>query len=116
MRTTSRLLTTTKKVTSTRRLPNIHPGEILREEFLKPLSVTGYRLSKETHMPATRVSEILREKRGITADTAMRFSRYFGNSANFWLGIQAEYDLREAGRRSKKELDLIQPKKREAIV
>jgi len=115
MRTRSRLLTTTNRDSSTRRLPNIHPGEILLEEFLKPLSVTGYRLAKETHMPATRVSEILRQKRGITADTAMRLSKYFGNSANFWLGLQAEYDLREVGRRSKKELNLIQPMKREAL-
>jgi addiction module HigA family antidote len=76
----------------------------------------GEMMSNPSHMPATRVSEILREKRGITADTAMRLSRYFGNSANFWLGLQAEYDLREAGRRSKKEFDLIQPIRREAIV
>lgn len=83
------------------RLPNIHPGEILQDEFLKPMGITPYRLAKDTIMPATRVSEIIHGKRGITADTAMRLSRYFGNSADFWLGIQMEYDLREQRKRMK---------------
>lgn len=86
------------------------------EEFLKPLNITGYRLSKETHMPATRVSDILRKKRGITADTAMRLSRYFGNSPDFWLGLQAEYELREEERLRKKEFDSIIPLNRAAAV
>lgn len=83
------------------RLSNIHPGEILQEEFLKPMGITPYRLAKDTLMPATRISEIIHRKRGITADTAMRLSRYFGNSADFWLGIQMEYDLREQRKRMK---------------
>jgi addiction module HigA family antidote len=91
------------------KLPNIHPGDILAEEFLKPLKISGYRLAKETHMPATRVSDILLRRRGITADTALRLSRYFSNSPDFWLGLQAEYDLREEARSRKKDLESIKP-------
>lgn len=78
------------------RLPNIHPGEILRLEFLEPLDITPYRLSKAIGVAQTRISEILAGKRSITADTALRLSRYFGNSAQFWLNLQAQYDLRQA--------------------
>jgi antitoxin HigA-1 len=81
---------------SKERLPNIHPGEILRLEFLELLEITPYRLSKDIGVAQTRISEILAEKRGITADTALRLSRYFGNSAQFWLNLQAQYDLRQA--------------------
>ncbi len=77
------------------RMQNMSPGEILLEEFLKPLGISAYRLAKDTGMPATRVSQIIRARRRITADTALRLSRYFGNSADFWMGIQNEYDLRE---------------------
>jgi len=90
-----------------KRIPNIHPGEILSEEFLKPLEITAYRLAKETNMPAIRISEIVRKKRRITVDTALRLSRFFGNSAEFWLGIQLEYDLREEEQLLRKELDKI---------
>jgi antitoxin HigA-1 len=75
---------------------NIHPGEILRTEFLEPLEITPYRLSKDIAVAQTRISEILSEKRSITADTALRLSRYFGNSAQFWLNLQTQYDLRLA--------------------
>ncbi len=78
------------------RLPNIHPGEILRLEFLEPLDITAYRLSKDIGVSQTRISEILAEKRSITADTALRLSKYFGNSAQFWLNLQTQYDLRQA--------------------
>jgi antitoxin HigA-1 len=78
------------------RIPNIHPGEILRLEFLEPLDITPYRLSKDIGVAQTRISEILAEKRSITADTALRLSRYFGNSAQFWLNLQTQYDLRQA--------------------
>ncbi len=78
------------------RLPNIHPGEILRLEFLEPMNVTAYRLSKDIDVSQTRISEILSEKRSITADTALRLSSYFGNSAQFWLNLQTQYDLRQA--------------------
>ena len=77
------------------RLNNIHPGEILSEEFLKPLSISAYRLSKDIGIPQTRISAILRGKRRITADTALRLSKYFGNSAKFWLGLQDDFDLEE---------------------
>lgn len=76
-------------------LPNIHPGEILEEEFLKPYKITAYKLAKETKMPVTRISEIIKGRRRITADKALRLSKFFGNSPDFWLGIQMEYDIRE---------------------
>jgi len=88
-------------------LKNIHPGEILLEEFLKPLDISAYRLSKDTFIPQTRVSEIVKGRRRITADTALRLSRYFGNSAKFWLGLQDDYDIEEEGLNKKKELDKI---------
>lgn len=77
------------------KLKNIHPGEILREEFLIPLEITAYRLSKETFIPQTRVSEKLKCNRRVTAYTALRLSKFFGNSAKFWLGLQDDYDLEE---------------------
>ena len=75
---------------------NIHPGEILRLEFLELLDITPYRLSKDINVAQTRISEILAEKRSITADTALRLSKYFGNNAQFWLNLQTQYDLRQA--------------------
>ncbi|MEP5611351.1 MAG: HigA family addiction module antitoxin [Cyclobacteriaceae bacterium] len=77
------------------KLSNIHPGEVLAEEFLSPLGITAYKLSKDLNIPQTRVSEILRKNRRITADTALRLSRYFGNTPKFWLGLQDDYDLEE---------------------
>ncbi|MBN1184800.1 MAG: HigA family addiction module antidote protein [Bacteroidales bacterium] len=85
------------------RLANIHPGEILLEEFLQPLEITAYRLSKDTDIPQTRISQIIKGKRRITADTALRFSSYFGNSAKFWLGLQDDYDIEEE-RKDKKDI------------
>ena len=75
------------------RLKNIHPGEILLEEFMIPLEITAYKLAKDIYVPQTRISEIIKEKRRITADTAIRLSNYFGNSAKFWLGLQDDYDI-----------------------
>ncbi len=72
---------------------SIHPGEILRTEFLEPLGITAYRLAKDLHVSAPRVNDLVRGKRGITADTALRLGRYFGNSAQFWIGLQSGYDL-----------------------
>ena len=77
------------------KLNNIHPGEILLEEFLIPLKISAYRLSKDIKIPQTRVSEILKGRRRITADTALRLSNYFGNSAKFWLGLQNDFDIEE---------------------
>jgi addiction module HigA family antidote len=76
-------------------LKNIHPGEILLEEFLKPLDITQYRISKDIGIPQTRISQIVKGQRRITADTALRLSKYFGTSAKFWLGLQDDYDLEE---------------------
>ncbi len=90
-------------------LENIHPGEILHEEFLVPLEISAYRLSKDLKIPQTRVSQILHGKRRITADTALRLSKYFGNSAKFWLGLQDDYDLEKGKREKKSELDAIVP-------
>lgn len=89
------------------RLSNIHPGEVLKEEFLIPLNISAYRLSKETFIPQTRISEILKRNRRITADTALRLSKYFGTSPKFWLGLQDDYDLEEEKYKKKKELDTI---------
>jgi len=89
------------------KIKNIISGEILLEEFLKPLNISAYRLSKDTGMSATQISQILKGKRRITADTALRLSRYFGNSADFWMGIQDEFDLREEVEIIKAELDRI---------
>ncbi len=77
------------------KLKNIHPGEILSEEFLIPLHVTAYKLAKDLDIPQTRISEIVKGNRRITADTALRLSKYFGNSAKFWLGLQDDYDIEE---------------------
>ena len=77
------------------RLRNIHPGEVLQEEFLEPFDITAYRLAKEIKIPQTRISQILHGRRRITADTALRLSEFFGNSAQFWLGLQDDYDLEE---------------------
>lgn len=89
------------------KIPNTTPGEILSEEFLKPLGISAYRLAKDTGMPATRVSQILKGKRRLTADTALRLSQYFGNSPEFWMGIQDEYDLWEERERLESELKRI---------
>ena len=77
------------------KLKNIHPGEILMEEFLIPQEISAYRLSKDLEIPQTRISQIIKAKRRITADTALRLSSYFGNSAKFWLGLQDDYDIEE---------------------
>ncbi|SES94898.1 HigA family addiction module antitoxin [Hymenobacter actinosclerus] len=75
------------------KLPNIHPGEVLQAEFLVPLGVTAYRLARAIGIPQTRVSEIVRGNRRITADTALRLSRFFGTTPQFWLGLQNDFDL-----------------------
>lgn len=91
------------------KLKNIHPGEILIEEFLEPLSISTYRLAKEISIPQTRLSQIIKGKRRITADTALRLSKFFGNSAKFWLGLQDDFDIEEENREKQKELNTIKP-------
>ena len=82
------------------RIPNgmrpIHPGEILRDEYLAPLGMSARKLASELHVPSNRISAILNESRGITGDTALRLARYFGSSAQFWINLQASYELRSA--------------------
>ena len=85
----------------------MHPGEILKEEFLQPMNITAYKLSKDIGIPQTRTSAILKGTRGITADTALRMSLYFGTTAKFWLGLQDDYDFEEAQRNTLKDLERI---------
>jgi addiction module HigA family antidote len=91
---------------------SIHPGEILRTEFMEPLGLSAYRLAKDLHISAPRVNDLVRGKRGITADTALRLSRYFGNSAQFWIGLQSGHDLWVASR--SKSLNKIRPRQQAA--
>ena len=88
-------------------LANVHPGEILLEEFLKPMNITAYKLSKDIGIPQTRTSAILKGVRGITADTALRLSLYFGTSPKFWLGLQDDFDLEQALKNKQTELNKI---------
>ena len=91
------------------KLPNIHPGEILKTEFLVPLGISAYKLAKDIDIPQTRISAILKEKRRITADTALRLSQYFGNSAKFWLGLQNDFDIEEQRRKKVLAIETIEP-------
>lgn len=91
------------------KLKNIHPGEVLKEEFLDPMEISAYRLSKDTFIPQTRISEIIKGNRRITADTALRLAKYFGTSAKFWLGLQDDYDIEEEKALKQKELNNIKP-------
>jgi addiction module HigA family antidote len=86
-------ITTRTRESAPRKLPPIHPGEVLLEEFLKPMDISQYRLAKEISVPPRRVNEIVLRKRGVTADTALRLGRYFGTSEQFWVNLQGEYDL-----------------------
>ena len=79
-----------------RQLPNVHPGEVLREEFLAPLGLSQNALARHLGVPPRRINEIVLEQRAISPDTALRLARYFGTSERFWLGLQADYDLEEA--------------------
>ena len=88
-------------------LNNIHPGEVLQEEFLLPMSISAYKLSKEIHIPQTRISQIVKGHRRITADTALRLAAFFGTSPQFWLGLQDDYDLEEQVNVLKDELKSI---------
>lgn len=89
------------------KLANVHPGKVLQFEFLEPLEISAYRLSKDLKIPQTRISEIIKGNRRITADTALRLSKYFGNSAKFWLGLQDDYDIEEEKEEKKNEFDEI---------
>ena len=95
------------------KLSNVHPGKILEEEFLKEMGISAYRLAKEIGIPQTRISQIIKGKRSITADTALRLSAFFGNSAKFWLGLQADYDLEEEQNRHGDQFKRIRKKNAE---
>lgn len=86
-------------------LPMIHPGEILLEEFIRPMQLTLASVSRATGIPASRLTEITKQRRGISAETALRLSRYFGTSAAFWIGLQSEHDLEEAERAYGKQIE-----------
>lgn len=92
-----------------KKLPNIHPGDILKEDFLEPLNMSAYQLAQKTDMPLPRIMDVLHKKRGITADTAMRLSCFFGNSPQFWLGLQNDYDIEEVKREKEKVFKKIIP-------
>jgi addiction module HigA family antidote len=89
-------------------LKNITPGEVLLEEFLIPLNISQYKLSKDLNIPQTRISEIIKGNRRITADTALRLSKYFNNSAKFWLGLQDDYDIEREALANFDELNKIE--------
>lgn len=87
----------------------IHPGEVLREEFLGPMGMSAHALAMALHVPAPRINDIVRERRGITADTAIRLGRFFGMSAEFWMGLQADYEMARARKDLADELATIRP-------
>ncbi|MDW3211211.1 MAG: HigA family addiction module antitoxin [Reichenbachiella sp.] len=87
---------------------NIHPGEILEEEFLKPMGISAYKLAKEIGVQQTRISQIVKGKRSITADTAIRFSKFFGTTEEFWMNLQREHDLRYAHAEKESEFKKIE--------
>ena len=90
-----------------KKLGNIHPGQVLHTEFLEPLGISAYRLSKDTGIPQSRISMIIKKRRSVTADTAVRLAKYFGNSAKFWLGLQVDFDIEEEQRNLKRDLESI---------
>lgn len=104
---TNKKLALSLKINTIKKIKNIHPGEILLEEFLIPLEITAYRLSKEISIPQTRISEIIKGKRRITADTALRLSKFFGNSAKFWLGLQDDFNIQDETKHKQKDLKTI---------
>ena len=98
---------TTKISHSPKRMPSIHPGEILNEEFLLPLNITQYRLAREIGVDARRIHSIVRGERAITAETALLLSHFFGNSAEFWMGLQSQYDLEVTRNRLSERLSMV---------
>lgn len=94
---------------TTTKLPPVHPGEILSEEFLIPLNISQYRLATAIKVPPRRINEIVLQKRGITADTALRLAAFFGNSPEFWINLQRRYDLEIAREKIKDEIKIIKP-------
>ena len=96
--------------TKTRPHWRIHPGEILREEFLRPLGISAYELAKRLHVPTPRINDIVLERRGISADTAVRLSRFFGTTEQFWLNLQTAYEVHRVMEEQASEIERIQPR------
>lgn len=90
-----------------KKLKNIHPGEVLLEEFIKPMGISAYRVSKVAQIPQTRISKIIKGERAITTDTALRLSKLFGTTPQFWLGLQNDYDLENERKKLKEDLEHI---------
>ncbi|MBK8170136.1 MAG: HigA family addiction module antidote protein [Sandaracinaceae bacterium] len=101
-------------MTKSKRLRNIHPGEVLLEEFLEPMGVSQYALAKAIHVPLTRIVEICARRRIVTADTALRLAKFFGTTPKFWLGLQEDFDLEELQREKGNTFGAIQPLARTA--
>jgi addiction module HigA family antidote len=97
-----------------KRLAPIHPGEVLREEFLQPMGLTAYAVARACGVPRTRIERLAREETPVTADTALRLARYFGTTPEFWMGMQAQFDLERAQDEAAAELRRIAPRKRAA--
>jgi addiction module HigA family antidote len=97
-----------------KRLPSIHPGEVLREEFLVPMKLTPYALAQACGVPRTRIERLAREETPVTADTALRLARYFGTTAQLWMGMQAQYDLERAEDAAAAALRRIKPREQDA--
>jgi addiction module HigA family antidote len=97
-----------------KRLPPIHPGEVLREEFLRPMKLSPYAVARACGVPRTRIERLAREETPVTADTALRLSRYFGTTPQFWMGMQGQYDLERAEDAAHSEIKRIAPMKRDA--
>jgi len=100
-------MTSKLSIITDNKLPNIHPGEILSEEFLKPMDISAYKLAKSVGISQTRISDIIHGKRRITADTALRFAAFFGTSTQFWLGLQNSYDVEEEIKKQADDLKRI---------
>ncbi|MCP9630442.1 HigA family addiction module antitoxin [Rhodopseudomonas palustris] len=98
----------------TKKLPRVHPGEILREEFLTPMQLTPYAVAAACGVPRTRIERLARQEAPVTADTALRLAKYFGTTPAFWMNLQAQYDLEMAEDQSAEELKLIKPIKAKA--
>ncbi len=92
-----------------KKLPPVHPGEVLRDDFLRPTKLTAYAVAKAVGVPRTRIERLVREETPVTADTALRLARYFGTTASFWMGLQAQYDLERATDNLGKKLERIEP-------
>jgi addiction module HigA family antidote len=93
---------------------NIHPGETLREEFLKPMGISVYELARRIHLPRSRANDIVRERRGISADSALRLARFFGTTPQFWMNMQASYELRKAENALGQKISEIEPANQKA--